>query len=388
MARVLGIDPGTGSMDLLLLDDEDNRVLYEEAVPRPLVTRNPRIIIDRVMELNEEYGLDAVAAPSGYGIPFIRDRDIVDYIMEATFINENDLRENLQIQGLRRVMLELHESSLNVYFTPGVVQLSTIPRYRKVNRVDMGTADKVFTVAAALYDAVELRGEPVGETSFIVVEAGKAYNAAIAVEAGRIIDGVGGTLDGHGYLGAGAFDAEVAYALASLEGSFSRKRLFEGGAGYLAGRLDLEDYTRGLERGDERAVEAAVLLSESIIKSVFQLLPSFRGRPRSIYVSGRLFRAEPLASMILERLEDALSRYNLGLKVRRVPRLGSVTKEGATGAALLASGYAGGRYEWIVDSLRLRESRGSIFEHVILAGLWERAPRYFTRVGREGLEHR
>jgi len=385
MARVLGIDPGTGSMDLLLLDDKDNKVLYEEAIPRPRVTENPRIILDRVETLNKEYSLDAIAAPSGYGIPHNLERDILDYIMEATFIHEDDLRVNIQIQGLRRVMLELYNSGLNVYFTPGVIHLPTVPKHRKTNRIDMGTADKIFTVAAALYDSVEVRGEKLSKASFIVVEAGKAYTASIAIESGTIIDGIGGTLGDHGFLGAGAFDAEVAYTLASLEGRFSRKRLFEGGAGFLAGELDVESFAAKIAEGDENSKLALELLAESVAKNVFRLLPAFNMKPRALYVSGRLFRQKPLSDYIVEKIAGKFELYGLDMEIRRVPRFGKLTKEGATGAALIASGYIGGRYEWIVKSLRLRESKGSIFDHVIIGGLANRARNYFINVGRDTL---
>lgn len=385
MVRALGIDPGTGSMDLLLIDDEDNRVLYEESIPRSNVTRDPHIIMVRVLELDRKYGVDSVAAPSGYGIPHIHGKSIVDYIMEATFIHEDDLRENIQIQGLRRVMLQLYNSGLNVFFTPGVIQLPTVPRHRKINRIDMGTADKVFTVAATLYDQVLVRGRMPGDESFIVVEAGKAYNAAIAVERGQIVDGIGGTLGGHGFLGAGAFDAEVAYALAAVEGRFSRRRLFDGGAGYIAGELEIDAFSRQVELGESRAMEALELLGESIVKNVFTLLPSLETPPETIYVSGRLFRDKTIGRHLLGKLEASLKRYNLAPSIRRVPRLGKITKEGATGAALLASGYVGGRFKWIVDSLRLRESKGSIFDNLVVGGLSNRAPTYFTRIGRQTL---
>jgi len=284
-------------------------------------------------------------------------------------VNSRDARLPLQIHGLRRIMEWLASSGLPVYFTPGVVQLPTVPWYRKANRIDMGTADKVFTVAAALA-AEERLGDPAA-SKLIVVEAGYAYNAVIAVDSGEIVDGFGGTSGAPGFLGLGAMDSELAYVLAEVEPGFSRARLFEGGAHAVAGTRSLDELARRLAAGDERARAAALMLAEGVAKMVAAEAQVLGGVDR-VYVSGRLFRVPVLGGMLREYAARAA-----GAPVAEPLRLGRESKEAATGAAILASGYAGGRYSWVVESLRLREARGSIFDNVLLEGVAEKARRAF-----------
>ncbi len=370
--RVMGIDPGTGSMDIIVLDDESLEVLFEKAIPRVEVTRDPGIVIGLVEEAAARYRVEAIAAPSGYGIAWDR-RPSREVICEATFVNKRDREKPLQIHGLRRIMEWLAESGLPVYFTPGVVQLPTVPEYRKANKIDMGTADKLFTVAAALA-AEERVGDP-RQSNIIVVEAGYAYNAVIAVEKGRVVDGIGGTSGLPGFLGMGSMDAELAYLLASMEPGFSRARLFEGGAHAIAGTRSLEEFADRLASGDPKALEAARLLEESVGKMV-AAEHFILGRVDRVYVSGRLFRVPGMG----ERLRAAASRA-AGAPVAEPLRLGVETKEAATGAAILASGYAGGRYRWLVDLLGVRESRGSIFDHILLEGVAGQASKHVCGSG-------
>ena len=128
----------------------------------------------------------------------------------------------------------LARSSLPVVFTPGVVHLPSVPAHRKVNRVDMGTADKVCAAALAVHEQAERRGCGERDVSFILLELGGAFTAAIAVEHGRIVDGAGGTSGPLGVRGAGALDGEVAF----LAGSVSKGLLFGGGAATIAGPPD------------------------------------------------------------------------------------------------------------------------------------------------------
>jgi len=378
--RVAGIDPGTGSMDIVVIDDEGPTLVYEEVVPRVEVTRDPGIITRLVDKLVEEYGVEAVAAPSGYGIPARYPGTLREAIAEATFVNRADLERSLQIHGLRRVMEGLaSRGDVKVYFTPGVIHLSTVPAWRKANRIDMGTADKVFSVAAALWTERERHGTEPRDATFILVEAGMAYTAAIAVEAGRIVDGVGGTSGYPGFLGLGTMDAELAYVMAEVEPGFSRQRLFQGGAATLAGVSSPEELARLVEEGDPRGLEALEMLAEAVAKDVATLLVSLGSPPGRVYLSGRLTRDPVIGPRIRGRLHDVLARLGQSADIEGVARLGVETKEAATGAALLASGYAGGRYRWIVDSLRLEESEGSLFDHIILPGVAEKARRSFTR---------
>src|SRR5256712_10439851 len=96
---------------------------------------------------------------------------------------------------------------------PGVIHLPTVPAHRKVNRIDMGTADKVCAAALGISDQARRLGLAPRETSFILVELGGTFTAALAVEQGQIVDGIGGTAGGLGYRALGTLDGEVAYAL-------------------------------------------------------------------------------------------------------------------------------------------------------------------------------
>ena len=72
------------------------------------------------------------------------------------------------------------------------------------------------------------------DVSFILLELGGAFTAAIAVERGAIVDGAGGTSGPLGLRGAGALDGEVAF----LAGSVSKGLLFGGGVAAIAGPPD------------------------------------------------------------------------------------------------------------------------------------------------------
>ena len=105
----------------------------------------------------------------------------------------------------------LAASGLPVVYTPGVIHLDTVPAHRKLNRIDLGTADKVAVTHSRSPTNPNASPAPAAETSFILLELGGAFSAGVAVSDGRIVDGMGGTSGPIGWRAAGALDGEVAY---------------------------------------------------------------------------------------------------------------------------------------------------------------------------------
>ena len=224
MPRVIGIDPGTVSIDLCGLDD--GRLFLDRSVPTAEALADPA----RFVGLLEAAGpLDLVAGPSGYGLPLTPARDASDSDLRLALLAPRG--ESGGIGGLSALLRVLARSRLPVVLTPGVVHLPTVPAHRKVNRVDMGTADKVCAVALAIVDQARRLGRPLSATSFVLLELGGAFTAAVAVAGGRIVDGAGGSAGALGFRAAGALDGEVAY----LAGTVSKALLFRGGATTVAG---------------------------------------------------------------------------------------------------------------------------------------------------------
>src|SRR5262249_27715485 len=120
-------------------------------------------------------------------------------------------------------------SPLPAVFLPGVIHLPTVPAHRKINRIDLGTADKLAVVALAL--ALWGGDRPEGYTG-CVVELGSAFTACVVIAGGQVVDGLGGTGGPIGWGSGGAWDGEVAYLLSPL----GKGDLFTGGASGVSDR--------------------------------------------------------------------------------------------------------------------------------------------------------
>ena len=371
MVKTIGIDPGTKSIDLFGFDDESNKVLIDQAIPRDDFTKNPKIIIDILRELNGSSSkIDAIVGPSGYGIASKRAVDTDDSeILMATFVSNDDIKKRLKIVGLRELMFLMKKADdLNIWFAPGVIHLSTVPDYRKAGKIDMGTADKLFSAIMAMKDQTESLKIHPSETSFILVEIGFAYTAAIAVENGNVVDGIGGTSGNLGYLGMGSMDGELSYAVSNSIDHFSKMLLFSGGAAFLAGidpfNSSIDDFVikSKINKKISFAYEA---FKEAIVKNVFTLLTSMKESPKEILLSGRFLDINDFRKDIILKLTQHTKPFNISC-IRTIHKQSSTVKEAAQGAAILANGIAGGKYKSLITQLKILESNNTIFDYICL----------------------
>ena len=350
--RVIGIDPGTGSFDFFGMEEE--RVILDTSVPVPEVAQDPNVLLYTV---RGAFPLDMIVGPSGYGLPVTPIKDITE--KELTLMVPDDKSIPLY-DGIRMFIRQMKSEGLSVYFTPGVIHLSTVPAYRKANKMDMGTADKVCCAALAVRDQAEYLGIDYNATSFILVEVGYAFNAVIGVKEGKIVDGLGGTSGGPGFITLGGMDSELAARL----GRFPGLVLFSGGAKDASGKDDLTP--EELAKEPDKYPESWNMMLESISKGVAAMTVAVE-KPREILLSGRLSRIPE----IMEALKVRLSRFG---NVRQLSRRAEIAKEAAEGAYIIGEGLLGGKYKGIVDCMELRGARGSMFDHILLKGVEPERP--------------
>ncbi len=366
MPRVLGIDPGSGSYDLCGL--QDGQVFLDESIPTVEVAENPGKLLDLVKRCGK---LDAAIVPSGYGLPLTRVSDLTE--TDFFYLSLAKPRERVSVPELRvsyeQILNSIKTMGLNAYVLPGVVHLATVPEYRKANRIDMGTPDKLCSAALALHDQAARLKIGYDEASFILLELGFAYTAALAVEAGQVVDGIGGTSGSPGFLGMGGMDGELAYLL----GGFAKDLLFEGGVRSISGtdNLTAETLIEG-SAGNQRLQMALDCYLEGLRKSVLALRASV-GEPREVLLSGRMSHVEGMVEKVRDALEDQG-------EVRVVGRLAAGCKESAQGAALLADGIAGGSFSSFFERMRIREALGTVLDHVYLPNFKEKIlERYVSK---------
>jgi predicted butyrate kinase (DUF1464 family) len=334
MIRVVGIDPGTVSIDVCGI--ADGQLYLDSSWPTADALSDPAGFV----ELLTTSGVpDLVVGPSGYGLPLRQASQATEDDLRLAFLAPRD--ETGGIGGLRRLARTLAETSLPVVYIPGVIHLDTVPPHRKLNRVDLGTADKLCATVLGIHDQGLRLGRTPDEASFLLIELGGAFTGGVAVERGQIVDGIGGTSGPIGWRAAGALDGEVAY----LAGQVTKAALFQGGVISL---LDRDPRRRSV------AIDAYV---EGAVKAVRQLRCSAPWADE-ILLSGRHAGDREICDRMAAELADIGSMLWL-------PGFAKHAKQGAQGAALLADGLAGGTNRGLVDRLRIREAGGSVLDNLL-----------------------
>jgi predicted butyrate kinase (DUF1464 family) len=330
MVIAAGIDAGTETYEVFAIDGGDECFKYE--VETSKVKENPELIFDAILKTNAEI----IAGLSGYGSPVKRFSELTDRDIFLLTLN----REKEAAVGLRSLIELAIRKNLNIYTIPGVIHLTTVPNWRKINRIDMGTSDKLCSIALALNQLSE--EESYEKQDFVLVEAGYGFNAFIAVKGGKVVDGIGGTSGFPSYLSIGSIDAELAYLLSD----FPKSMIFSGGI-----KSYLESKGKKIEKMDEMPEEAVEWVIEFIMKGIRSVEVSIRNRGR-IITSGRFFSI-PEFKKIFEEVTEGYEIIEL-----------KGSKQSAEGAAIIADGLAGGEFKELVEHLEIKKARGTALDYI------------------------
>jgi predicted butyrate kinase (DUF1464 family) len=324
--RVVGTDPGTSSLDLLLLGD--GTVVDQVRLEPAQLRDDPGILAALLARWSP---IDLIAAPSGYGLPLVRgDAFTEDHLEQISLVRPDERGRDSGVIGFRSWIRAFVCSGAPLVFLPGGLHLPTIPAHRKAGAVDLGTADKVAVAALALwFDAAAAGG--FGRSTFAVVEVGSAFTAILVVHEGQIVDASAGSRGPLGLRSGGAWDGEVAYWRVPL----AKDDLFHGGLADL-GVIGPDAYR------------------ESILKhaaALHAVTPFER-----VYLSGRGLEQPEL----LRSTTEAMARFGAVSPLPTLP--GAWVKQAAQGSAILADALAGGRFAPVAESLRLAEASGSVWD--------------------------
>ena len=335
--KVIGIDPGTATWDFVVL--EDGKFAEELTIPTEVVKKNPGEIIEFIKNFNPGF----VAAPSGYGLPLKKISDLDDGDLFRVNLKKSKITDKGNVVksdvGLTKVLKLLIENKIPGCIVPGVKHLPTVPDYRKINKIDMGTPDKVCSAALAVS-----KYKNYGNASFILAEIGSAFNAFIAVEKGKIIDGIGGTLASSGMMSSGRMDGEIAYLL----GGFEKEVLFRGGV------MDI----------DETGKDKDNYFIEGILKDIAQL--SAVTDSKTVILSGRMSKDSEFVNNLKNKFKDSEFFSNFEIKKLKGVSDSAKSSHAAQGAALIADGLSGGKYKNLAEHLELKNAVGSVFDYIYI----------------------
>ena len=351
MYRVLGIDPGSKSWDFFGL--EDNKIILDTSLPTKELINDPQKAITIIKTVKN---IDLMVAPSGFGLPLKNVNELTEQDIFFTLL-KFDQKEKNKLVGLGEVLRLIKAQNIPGIIVPGVKHLPTVPKYRKINKIDMGTADKICTAVTGIRDQMERFNIAPQETNFILVEIGYGFTAVLAIENGQIIDGIGGS-NIMGFRACGSLDGELAYLIKNIH----KRNIYKGGVAYISGYpdLSLKEITLLAEKDDQTKIALKAYLS-SVKKAVFGISSSYsnKNRIKEILLAGR---GASLA-YFREKMIDGLKNV---APVRIMNSFSQIAKRAAQGASFIANGILGGRFEPIIKNLKIKDATGSILDDIFI----------------------
>jgi predicted butyrate kinase (DUF1464 family) len=349
--RVIGVDPGSLSWDFFGMDN--NNIILDTSIPSKDLIESPEKAISIIKSVQN---IDLMVAPSGFGLPLKNVNDLTEEDIFFTLLKFNKNSQS-QLVGLGNVLRLIQKENIPGVIVPGVKHLPTIPVFRKVNKIDMGTADKLCTAVCGIRDQIEKFEIAPEKANFIMVEIGYGFTAVLAVENGQIIDGIGGS-NIMGFQACGSLDGELAYLIKHIK----KKNIYRGGVSFIAGYedLSLQEITL-LSYRDDRTKMALDAYFSSVQKAVFGISSSFSSKDkiREILLAGR--GAE--INLIQKKMDDILNQI---APVRIMKSYSHLSKRAAQGAAFIANGLSGGEFKPIIENLKIKEASGSILDNIFI----------------------
>jgi len=347
----LGVDPGSKSWDFYAL--KGNEIILDTSIPSKEIIQEPQKAIDLIKSIKK---IDIMVAPSGFGLPL---KDVNELTEKDIFFTLLKFKREDQkkLLGLGEILRLIKAEPIKAVIVPGVKHLPTVPDYRKINKVDMGTADKLCTAVVGIRDQTEKYQISPEESNFILVEIGYGFTAVLAIENGQVVDGIGGS-NIMGFRACGSLDGELAYLIKNIH----KENIYKGGVASIAGfsDLSLKEITL-LAENDAQVKTALKAYISSVKKAVFGISSSFskKEKIREILLAGR--------GADLRYLEDRMDR---GLRdvapVRIMNTYSQIAKRAAQGATFIANGLLGGRFKPIIDNLKIKEASGSILDNIFI----------------------
>ncbi|NAZ14341.1 MAG: DUF1464 domain-containing protein [Desulfurococcales archaeon] len=381
MRKVLGIDPGSRSIDLCLLCDGE--VCGEASIDTSEASKDPYKVVDIVESIG---GSDLVVLPSGYGVEItyldeIPEDVFIDWFFMFILISDQEEIKRLASQGVEgafiydamaKIVYEFKKRRVKGVFIPGVINLPTIPVYKKINKIDMGAADKLAVTVLGVHELSEKHDVDYEDVNYIHVEMGYGYNAVIAVRNGRIVDGVGGSLmPGPAFLTSGSLDLEIVQFIKR----FDKSDVFSSGCSSITKIFSLEEWFRKI-RDNDLAKTCFESMIDSVVKIVYSMTSVVKD-PMEILVSGRVGRRDEVFNILRDRLKDVAP-----VDLMRGLEGSKLVKETAQGYAVVGDGLLGGRFERLIRHMKINEATGSSLDYVVL-------PRFLsTDLGRRYLRLR